>query len=341
MKHYVILPLRFRAAVHFGDAAQGGGLNEVEILCRADTFYSALCVEALKKSQEDFEQWISKTHEGRIVMSDLLPWYFRDGRYEWYIPKPVMDMKTENVQKRETLKEARSLSAFRKQSKKRAFLRASDMMMYVDDLVYHSSSLEEEPVFGVYTSDTHFNGRTRTPYSVGGFSFYADEKKAERAGLYLILGLEDMSDLEKITSLICWTGLSGIGGRRSAGMGQFALDHPPILLKEGDWDDNDDAALFDMLKDETSDTQMALASFLPSSEEAAIAAKGCGFWLKRSGFTRSEGMESPMKEKSVYMMTSGSTFPVRLKGRIADVATPAVGHPVYRYGKGFFLGVPK
>ncbi len=341
MKRYVILPLRFLTAVHFGDAAQGGGLNEVETLCRVDTFYSALCVEALKKSSQDFEAWISKTQEGRIVISDLLPWYFRDGRYEWYIPKPVMNVEAERTAKRETLAEARNLSAFRKQSKKRAFLRASDMMMYMDDLVYHSSSLEEEPAFGSYASDTHFNGRTRTPYSAGSFSFHEDRAKDERAGLYLLLSLEDEADLASVTALIRWTGLSGIGGRRSSGMGQFVLDHEPILLKAGDWDDCDEAALYDMLENKDSDTQMALSSFLPLAEEAAQAAKGRGLWLKRSGFTWTEGMDAPVKEKSIYMMASGSTFSARLTGRIADVSTPAVGHPVYRYGKGFFLGVPK
>ncbi len=341
MKCYAILPLRFSAAVHFGDAAQGGGLNEVETLCRADTFYSALCVEARKKSAEDFENWIAKTREGRVVISDLLPWYFRDGRYEWYIPKPVMNVKNESAGKRETLEEARNLSSFRKQSKKRAFLRASDMMMYVDDLVYRSSSLEEEPVFGSYASDTHFNGRTRTPYSVGSFSFHEDAEKEERAGLYVLLGLEDEGDLERMISLIRWTGLSGIGGRRSAGMGQFEPEAEPVILQKGDRDDSDEAALFDMLEDEASDTQMALAGFLPAPDEAAAAANGRGLWLKRSGFTWTEGMEAPVKEKSIYMMASGSTFPRRLQGRIADVSTPAVGHPVYRYGKGFFLGVPK
>ncbi len=341
MKRYVILPLRFLTAVHFGDASQGGGLNEVETLCRADTFYSALCVEALKKSTVDFEAWISKTQEGRIVISDLLPWYFREGRYEWYIPKPVMNVEAGPTAKRETLTEARSLSTFRKQSKKRAFLRASDMMMYMDDLVYYSSSLEEEPAFGSYASDTHFNGRTRTPYSAGSFSFHEDRAKDERAGLYLLLRLEDEADLTSVTALIRWTGLSGIGGRRSSGMGQFVLDHEPILLKSGDWDDCDEAALFGMLEDKDSDTQVALSSFLPMAEEAAQAAKGRGLWLKRSGFTWTEGMDAPVKEKSIYMMASGSTFSARLTGRIADVSTPAVGHPVYRYGKGFFLGVPK
>ncbi len=334
MKTYAILPLRFIAPVHFGDAAQGGGLQEVGLTCRADTLYSALTVEALRKSQETFDTWIQKTQDGSILISDLLPWYVRDNRFEWYIPKPVIDVKGEGKSHRETLEEARNLSAFRKQGKKRAFLRASEMALYVDDLTYHSSSLEEEPVFGTYGADTHFNGRTRKPYSAGSFSFH------ENAGLYLLLGLSQIEDLEMVRSLVEWAGLTGIGGRRSSGMGKFELAHAPILLQPGDdAEDHDDVALYEMLQQEDG-AQMALSSFLPAKEEVSLAAEGRGLWLKRSGFTWTEGMEAPVKEKSIYMMAAGSTFSARMEGRIADVSTPAVGHPVYRYGKGFFLGVP-
>ena len=335
MKTYAILPLRFIAPVHFGDAAQGSGLQEVGLTCRADTLYSALTVEALRKSQSTFEAWIRKTMDGSIRLSDLLPWYFKDHQYEWYIPKPVIAVKREGETTRETLEEARSRSAFRKQEKKRAFLRASEMGLYLDDLVYHTSSLDEEPIFGAVGVDTHFNGRTAKPYGVGSFSF------AENAGLYLLLGLSQAEDLEMVTSLIAWLGLSGIGGRRSGGMGKFELAHDPILLEAGDdWEDHDDTALYDMLQKEDG-TQMVVSSFLPCADEVSIAAEGRGLWLKRSGFTWTEGMEAPVKEKSIYMMAAGSTFPSRMDGRIADVSTPAVGHPVYRYGKGFFLGVPQ
>ena len=47
----------------------------------------------------------------------------------------------------ESLQKARSMSSFRKKSKKRAFLKASDLGLYIDDLRYGSASLEEEPAF--------------------------------------------------------------------------------------------------------------------------------------------------------------------------------------------------
>ena len=334
MMNYIIIPLRFTAPVHFGDATQGGGLREVEFLCRADRLYSALCVEALRKSEAQFEDWIRKTQDGSIIISDLLPWHENEGAYEWYVPKPVMEASPQEERK-ETLAQARKSSVDRKKSKKRSFVRAAELALYVDNLRGNSSSLSEEPDFGAGGLETHFNGRTAMPYMVAGFSF------SENAGLYLLLGVEDPADAETVRDLLSWTGLSGIGGRRSSGMGKFEVGESVVLTQEAASKNPDLAALFAMLSDEASDTQMAIAGFLPQKEEAEIAAKGRGLWTKRSGFTWSEGMESPVKEKNIYMMTSGSTFPKRLKGRIADVGVPAVGHPVYRYGKGFFLGVPK
>lgn len=87
-------------------------------------------------------------------------------------------------------------------------------------------------------------------------------------------------------------------------------------------------------------TQMTISCLLPKKEEIEAGIEVKGLWMKRSGLTWTPGMGSAVKEKSIYMLPAGSTLSCRLAGRIADVATPAVGHPVYRYGKGFFLGVP-
>lgn len=83
---------------------------------------------------------------------------------------------------------------------------------------------------------------------------------------------------------------------------------------------------------------MALSVFLPAGDEIEEASRGSGLWIQRSGFTWTPGMESPVKTKSVYMLSSGSCFSSRLHGRVADVSTGAVSHPVYRYGKGLYLG---
>ena len=113
--------------------------------------------------------------------------------------------------KRQTLKEAREASSFRKKSKKRAFLRASELSLYIDDLRFGENSLEEEPAFASLSVDTHYNGRLARPYAAGSFSF------AENAGLYVLLRLADEKDLPSVLALFHLLGLSGIGGRARAG----------------------------------------------------------------------------------------------------------------------------
>lgn len=333
MSTYIILPLKFTAPVHFGDASGGGGLDAVQPLCRADTFFSALCSEAARLGGQALDKLVQKVNHDEIAFSDLLPWYLRDGTYEWYVPKPVISISSKEV-KVESLQNARSMSSFRKKSKKRAFLKAADLGLYVDDLRYGSASLEEEPLFGEAISAVHFNGRTGTPYSAGSYFF------APSAGLYVLVRLEDRSDWEWLESLICLTGMTGIGGRKSSGMGTFRKEQDGIILS-GDSDNEDESTLAELLEDREADCQMVLSVFLPAENELEAASQGAGLWLQRSGFTWAPGMESPVKTKSVYMMSSGSCFSTRLHGRVADVSTSAVNHPVYRYGKGLYLGVPK
>lgn len=333
MSTYIILPLKFTAPVHFGDASGGGGLDAMQSICRADTFFSALCSEAARLGGQTLDKLVQKVNQEEIAFSDLFPWYQRDGVYEWYIPKPVISIQPREF-KAETLQKARDMSSFRKKSKKRAFLRASDLGLYVDDLRFGSASLDEEPVFGEALSAVHFNGRTRTPYSAGSYFFAPD------AGLYVLVRLENRNDWDWLESIICLTGMTGIGGRKSSGMGTFKNEQDGIILSP-DSDNEDESTLVELLEDREADCQMALSVFLPEANEMEAASQGAGLLLQRSGFTWTPGMESPVKTKSVYMLSSGSCFSSRLHGRVADVSTVAVNHPVYRYGKGLYLGVPK
>lgn len=333
MSTYILLPLHFLSPVHFGDASGGGGLDAVQPIGRADTFFSALCCEAARQGDKALQRLVEKTEKGEMTFSDLLPWYKRDGSYEWYVPKPVLSVPPQKV-KEETLQEARNNSTFRKQAKKRAFIRASEVSLYIDDLRYGEGSLTDEPAFGTVVSQVHFNGKTRKPYSAG--SYIMDGA----AGLYSLIRLEKEEDTAWLVSLVEMVGLSGIGGRKSSGMGHFTIEGNPIILSEEE-DNEDSEALYDMLEDREAEEQMTLSTLLPAAEEAEAAAKARGLWIQRSGLSWSQGMEAPVKMHTLYMLSSGSCLDRRLTGCIADVSTPAVNHPVYRYGKGLYVGVPK
>lgn len=333
MSTYILFPLHFLSPVHFGDASGGGGLDAVQPIGRADTFFSALCCEAARQGEMALQKLVEKTKQGDITFSDLLPWYKREGSYEWYVPKPVLSVPPQKT-KEETLQEARNNSTFRKQAKKRAFIRTSEVSLYIDDLRYGENSLTEEPTFGTVVSQVHFNGRTRKPYSTG--SYMMDGT----AGLYSLIRFENEEDISWLKALVEMVGLSGIGGRKSSGMGHFVIDGTPIDLAE-DSDNKDSSALYEMLEDTEAEEQMTLSTLLPFAEEAEVAAKARGLWLRRSGLSWSQGMEVPVKMHTLYMLSSGSCVDRRISGCIVDVSTPAVTHPVYRYGKGLYVGVPK
>ena len=209
MRSFYILPLHFTTPVHFGSAGYGGGLEMAGMTCPADTLFSALCVEAVRLGGDALAALTAKAERGDIAFSDLLPCRWEAGEWQWYLTQAVLSMPVK-AERGQTLKEAREASSFRKKSKKRAFLRASELSLYIDDLRFGENSLEEEPAFASLSVDT-ITMEARSAYAAGSFSF------AEDAGLYVLLRLADEKDLPSVLALFHLLGLSGIGGRARAG----------------------------------------------------------------------------------------------------------------------------
>lgn len=327
MRHEIIL-FRFTSPVHFGDAAEGGGLGEILSYCRADTFFSALCREAADISQELLACVVEGVQRGKLRFSDLFPWKKGTSCYELYLPRPVMNLP--HTEQAETLsyEEVREQSGERKKYKKRSFIRASEMESYLQE-----RNISAQPDFGKEELRTQYNAREKRPYGIGAYHFMPD------AGLYLILsGDEELA--EKLEPLIKLLGMAGIGGKRSSGFGKYIFEDDPLDLSDENTYGGDDVALYKMLCAGHSNCYMALSSFLPEKLEVGDMSSGTGKIIKRGGFAWSREMTGPAKVSSVYMMASGSCFSKRLEGRIADVNNGSAPHPVYKYGKGLFVGLP-
>ena len=327
MRHKIIL-FRFTSPVHFGDAAEGGGLGEILSYCRADTFFSALCREAADISQELLACVVEGMQRGKLRFSDLFPWKKANHCYELYLPRPVMNLP--HTEQAETLsyEEVREQSGERKKYKKRSFIRASEMESYLQE-----RNISAQPDFGKEELRTQYNAREKRPYGIGAYHFMPD------AGLYLILsGDEELA--EKLEPLIKLLGMAGIGGKRSSGFGKYIFEDAPLDLSDENTYGGDDVALYKMLCAGHSNCYMALSSFLPEKLEVGNISSGTGKIIKRGGFAWSREMTGPAKVSSVYMMASGSCFSKRLEGRIADVNNGSAPHPVYKYGKGLFVGLP-
>ena len=324
---YEIILFRFTSPVHFGDAAEGGDLGEILSYCRADTFFSALCREAADISQELLACVVEGVQRGKLRFSDLFPWKKGTSCYELYLPRPVMNLPHTEQAKTLSYEEVREQSGERKKYKKRSFIRASEMESYLQE-----RNISAQPDFEEELR-TQYNAREKRPYGIGAYHFMPD------AGLYLILsGDEELA--EKLEPLIKLLGMAGIGGKRSSGFGKYIFEDDPLDLSDENTYGGDDVSLYKMLCAGHSNCYMALSSFLPEKLEVGDMSSGTGKIIKRGGFAWSREMTGPAKVSSVYMMASGSCFSKRLEGRIADVNNGSVPHPVYKYGKGLFVGLP-
>ena len=78
---YVIYKLVFTTGVHFGD----GSLYTSRNTFRADTLFSALCIEAMKISDNYMDRLLGYVRSGEIVFSDAMPYT----NNTFYVPKPM------------------------------------------------------------------------------------------------------------------------------------------------------------------------------------------------------------------------------------------------------------
>lgn len=131
-----------------------------------------------------------------------------------------------------------------------------------------------------------------------------------------------------ITKDIDALGLTGIGGRRSGGMGKFKIKE---IIKPPEH------SLFNC---QTGTKYMLLSTALPAESEYSTL-EGCAFkLLKRSGFVDSfTHSANNQRRKDIFAIKSGAIFDRPFEGVITDVSPTHGKHPVYRCLKAFFRGV--
>lgn len=355
---YYALIMKFRSPVHFGETGEGGDLSTSSFNCHSDTLFSALCTEAARINPDLTAKLANKAENGEILFSDLFPWHWSKTAKapELFIKKPVIAGKFDTEQNParvvETLNSAREMSGERKKIKKRLYIRPSEIDRFVASLKNQYSSdkqsineLSAVPEFAAENNNVHFNGRTRTPYDINCWHF------AENCGLYAVCSIKDEKDLEWLSPIVTSLSLEGIGGKKSSGYGKFDLltaagqEHTAATPQDAFVALNalgeDGSCLVKYLNDDKSANQISLSALLPCEEEIQDAMENTGKLLHRSGFSYSVSDKSTLKTGSIYMIDSGACFHRRLRGRIAEVGLrfKLFSHPVYRYGKGLYIGI--
>lgn len=112
---------------------------------------------------------------------------------------------------------------------------------------------------------------------------------------------------------------------------EFELDELPLC---GD----DAAALYNLLHQE-GPIYMSVSAITPKADEIETLSHGTYKLKRRSGFVYSESIVAPYKRNSFYALQEGSCMPVQLEGQVIELYHDQSPHPIYKYMKGFWLGV--
>ena len=210
--NYFLLKLAFDTAVHFGGSDSAVGSQSSALTLRADTIFSALCHTALEVYGEPaLEELLISADADALRISDAMPWRGNS----FYLPKPIAA----------STSPAELSTVERKAVKKLAWIPASKFDRYTASLHSGTYPLDElDQSFGQAYEQTKASvtdGADAKPYFVGLYRLHAG------CGLYVLCACEGNDQLKMLKELFTLLGLSGIGGRTSAGYGRFHLDGIP------------------------------------------------------------------------------------------------------------------
>lgn len=303
---YAIYKFHFPGEVHFGEKT----LESASFVFLADRLFSALAMEAAKESHEKLAKLVRFVAEGKLLFSDAFP--FRGEEY--FCVKPMI--RPQHTTNEEDI-------AKRKFFKKLTYIPFSKLSVYLSGKAQAEEL--ETPSFGRFALKTSVNLSCEDaplPYRVGTFFFY------ENCGLYVLVGYEDAAVLSLAEELMGSLSHSGIGGKRSSGMGRFKLSRGQI------------PAELSMRLGKDCRTYTILSTALPVDEDMPAAVDGARFLLeKRSGFVASPAYAEEWRRKQdVFAFKSGSCFTHKWRGQVRDVSNGG-HHSVYRYLMPIFMGV--
>lgn len=304
---YKICKLQFTSGIHLGN----GMLTDGEPFISADTIFSALCHEAEKMSG-GITKLYQLCKDGKILISDALP-YIRD---ILYVPKPVIHIQSDED----------GDSIKKKAFKKLKYIPIEKLDIYISGKLNAVEEVDLFQSFGSYELRTNaaiHDDKDTEPYHVGVYHYN------EGNGLYICIAYDSKEEYDYILEIIDSLSYSGIGGRRSSGLGKFipSIEKCPKELEK-------------RFSGDKYSNYISLSFSLPREEELEKSCEEAQYVLKkRSGFVASTTYSNEFrKKKDFYGFAAGSCVKNRYHGDIYDVSHEG-RHPVYRYAIPLFMGV--
>lgn len=342
--------LCFTTAIHLGKIR----LEDSEHHLYADTIFSAMCHEALALyGARRIEKLVESVKTGRLRISDGFPFCSEkksdnsSATDTYYIPKPQLFIEKNDDEK--------GNSDVKKHIKKLEFIPANLLGDFLSGTLDAKAEAEKYSQMGnsqmrtmanyilAYDSPDNPKDVSAVPFFVGAYTF------SEGWGLYLLVGYEDEEILSMAEELLLSVGKTGIGGKRSSGLGKFNLapaQLPPDLLDRlsvfnPDSADGQNAGTASQATDgQNAGCFMTLSVSMADDEILPQILEDASYTLiRRSGFVSSPDYHAaPVKKKDLYLFASGSVFRSRFGGKVFDVSRGGA-HPVYRYAEPLFLSI--
>ena len=276
---YLLYKLRFPNGIHIGTAF-GNTLEETMIGTYSDTFFSAIYNEYMKIYDDNELYKISET--GDFLVSDLLPFKEKEDRTtDFYLPKPFINIERKVI-KTETTVDRKKVKAIN-------FIPADKLNEYFSFLEKGTKFPEIDDNFGkrqLYTKNkVSLNGEDTKLYNIEVFKFN------KNSGLYFIVKLpEDDKWQEIFENILESLSLTGIGGKKNSGFGQF-ISEDPMFFDGTDFDaiESESDAFINRALFTKSKKFLLLSSYSPKIEEIKKIKESdnCYQLIKRSGFVNS------------------------------------------------------
>lgn len=297
--------LDFETGVHFGE----NSLEDSNYVFCADTLFSALCQEAVKRGKECLDELVKNVQDGKLLISDALPYIGNT----LFIPKPF-----DNVIKADGSKEYVMSKAYRNMK----YLPIDMFDKYMNGEIIESD-LDELGVSEQRNQVSIRGEEESRPYRTGVYYY------KEGNGLYIIVEY-DGDIIELFEELLDGLSLSGIGGKRSQGLGRF-------ILKKVACPDN----LAKRLLNKDARRYMTLSVALPCDDELEETLEKARYNLiKRSGFVSSDIFsDKQLKKRDLYVFEHGSCFDKCFNANMQDVSDSQGIHPVYKYTHPLFFAL--
>ena len=334
MAIYTVYRLTFKTQLHLGRAsgpAQEGslGLEKTETYIPADTLFSAICqMWTTFHTPESLATFLKGYTEDRGLLPFMLTSAFPFAKDVYLFPKPQMVSMPSKKSKRVQFV---SQSIFQD-------IISGTLPEFSEDLLINSEQVwvspEEKERLGT-SEDKNFTiwaTNTRPRVTLGSRNSGSEIWHVQTVqfntdcGLWFAAQFDSDETKQRIETLLRVLGDTGIGGERNAGYGTFDFTETTLEIP----------------MQETANQFVTLSPICPqSSEQLVQLLKGdIAYTLNPlTGWVSSTGAAA--RRKQVNMFSEGSVLHASDTqiGRLVDLRPDSWGHPVYRYGYAWQVGI--